>query len=360
MRNDPPDNVFATARGRGAAGNPRGRFLRHDREAADTGWGFEDGPVLRTELRHEQARRIITRNSSPDLSFDRSINPYRGCEHGCIYCFARPSHSFLDLSPGQDFETKLTVKPNAPDALARELSHPGYRPQVIAIGTNTDPYQPVELRTGVMRKCLEVLRDFAHPVAITTKGALIERDIDILSEMAAQGLVSVGISVTTLDNALARKMEPRVPGPARRLASIGRLSAAGIPVRVCASPLIPGLTDHELEAILAAGAEAGARAASWVMLRLPYEVAGLFRDWLEREVPGQAAKVMARVREAHGGKDYDAAWHKRMRGEGLYAQMIAQRYKLATRRLGLTREIPPLRTDLFRVPPRPGDQLTLL
>ncbi|MEM1233306.1 MAG: PA0069 family radical SAM protein [Pseudomonadota bacterium] len=352
--------VFGTPIGRGAGGNPAGRFQARDTEAVDTGWETEEGPVLRTELRHERARRIITNNSSPDLSFDRSINPYRGCEHGCIYCFARPSHAFLDLSPGLDFETKLTVKPNAPDALARELSNPRYRPQVMAIGTNTDPYQPVEMRTGVMRKCLDVLRDFRHPVAITTKGALIERDIDILSEMAARGLVSVGISVTTLDPTLARKMEPRVPGPARRLASIRRLSAEGIPVRVCASPMIPGLTDHELEAILAAGAEAGARAASWVMLRLPYEVAALFRDWLECELPGRAAKVMARVREAHGGKDYDATWHKRMRGEGLHAQMIAQRYKIATRRLGLASEMPPLRTDLFRVPPRAGDQLTLL
>ncbi|MEM6277503.1 MAG: PA0069 family radical SAM protein [Pseudomonadota bacterium] len=359
MRNQVSDNVFAKALGRGASGNPKGRFLAHEKEALDTGWQIEEGPVLRTELRHERARKIITRNRSPDLSFDRSINPYRGCEHGCIYCFARPSHAFIDLSPGLDFETKLTVKPNAPDALEKELSHPRYRPQVMAIGTNTDPYQPVELRTGVMRKCLKVLRDFRHPVAITTKGALIERDIDILSEMAAEGLASVGISVTTLDPALARKMEPRVPSPARRLASIRRLSDAGIPVRVCASPMIPGLTDHELEAILEAGARAGARAASWVMVRLPFEVAQLFRDWLEREVPGQAAKVIGRVREAHGGKDYDPAWHKRMRGEGLYAQMIAQRYKVATGRLGLADDMPQLRTDLFRVPPRPGDQLTL-
>lgn len=345
--------------GRGAGSNPAGRFQSQEAHAADDGWGFEEGPVLRTEMRREAARKIITRNTSPDVRFDRSINPYRGCEHGCIYCFARPSHAFLDLSPGLDFETKLSVKPAAPDLLAKELSAPRYRPATIAIGTNTDPYQPAELREGVMRRCLEVLWEFRHPVMITTKGAIIERDIDLLEKLAGEGLVSVGVSVTTLDARLARQMEPRVPGPARRLKTIERLSAAGVPVRVCASPMIPGLTDHELEGILEAGREAGARAASWVMLRLPYEVAGLFRDWLAREVPNKAAKVMARVREAHGGKDYDAQWHKRLRGEGLYAQMLAQRYKLAIKRLGLAEEMPPLRTDLFRVPERPGDQLSL-
>ncbi|MEM9350358.1 MAG: PA0069 family radical SAM protein [Pseudomonadota bacterium] len=352
-------HALATPIGRGAGANPAGRFQRFEARAEADGWGFEEGPVLRTELRHEKARKIITRNTSPDLSFDRSINPYRGCEHGCIYCFARPSHAFLDLSPGLDFETKLSVKRGAPELLARELSSPRYKVAPLAIGTNTDPYQPVELREGTMRKCLEVLRDFRHPVMITTKGALIERDIDLLAEMAELGLVSVGISVTTLDPKLARKMEPRVPGPSRRLASIQRLSEAGIPVRVCASPMIPGLTDHELEAILEAAAGAGARAASWVILRLPFDVAELFREWLTREVPNQAEKVMERVRDAHGGKDYDAAWHKRMRGEGLYAQMIGQRYKLACKRLGLARDLAPLRQDLFRVPDRPGDQLSL-
>ncbi|MEO0484428.1 MAG: PA0069 family radical SAM protein [Pseudomonadota bacterium] len=347
------------ARGRGASSNGAGRFTPRDVIAETDGWDLQEGPILRTELRGERARKIITRNSSPDLSFDRSINPYRGCEHGCVYCFARPSHAFLDLSPGLDFETKLSVKRGAPELLARELSAKSYVPAPLAIGTNTDPYQPVELREGVMRTCLEVLRDFKHPVMITTKGAMIERDIDILAELAAERLVSVGISVTTLDPTLARKMEPRVPGPKRRLASIERLSAAGIPVRVCASPMIPGLTDHELETILEAGAQAGATAASWVMLRLPFEVAGLFRTWLEDAVPNQAAKVMARVREAHGGKDYDPAWHKRMRGEGLYAQMIAQRYRIATKRYGLDKELPPLRCDRFRVPPRAGDQLDL-
>jgi len=359
MQSRSKQDVFARALGRGASANPPGRFAKHSAEAEDDGWGFQEGKTLRTELRHEHARKVISRNSSPDLSFDRSINPYRGCEHGCIYCFARPSHGFLDLSPGLDFETKLSVKPAAPELLARELSASGYRVAPIAIGTNTDPYQPVELREGVMARCLEVLREFRHPVMITTKGALIERDLPILSEMAAQGLVSVGISVTTLDPALARKMEPRAPAPKRRLLSIERLSSAGVPVRLCASPMIPGLTDHELEQILAAGAGAGAQAASWVMLRLPFEVSQLFKDWLAREVPGQAAKVMARVREAHGGKDYDATWHKRMRGEGLYAQMLDKRFKVAAKRLGLTRGLPDLRCDLFKVPPRPGDQLSL-
>ncbi|MEM1237958.1 MAG: PA0069 family radical SAM protein [Pseudomonadota bacterium] len=353
------EDQFSRAIGRGAAANPVARYGARRAEAVDDGWGFEEGPVLRTELRQETPRKIITRNNSPDLSFDRSINLYRGCEHGCVYCFARPTHAFLDLSPGLDFETKLSVKRGADRLLAKELSSPRYDPKPIAIGTNTDPYQPVELREQSMLRCLEVLRDFRHPLTITTKGAIIERDLGLLSEMAADGLVAVGISVTTLDPVLSRKMEPRVPGPLRRLKTIERLSEAGVPVRICASPMIPGLTDHELEGILQAGAEAGAQAATWVNLRLPFEVAQIFRDWLEREYPDRAAKVMARVREAHGGKDYDAQWHKRMRGEGLYAQMIAQRYEVACRRLGLDGEMPTLRTDLFRVPPRAGDQLSL-
>ncbi len=359
MKNRQKHEPFARIVGRGAGNNPGGRFGVRVAEAVDDGWGLDVGPVLRTELHHEKARKIISRNASPDLNFDRSINPYRGCEHGCIYCFARPSHAFLDLSPGLDFETKLSVKPDAARLLAKELSVPSYQVAPLAIGTNTDPYQPVELEQQVMRACLEVLSDFNHPVLITTKGALIERDLDILADLSERGLASVGISVTTLDAKLARKMEPRVPSPARRLKTIERLSAVGVPVRVCASPMIPGLTDHELEAILAAGRDHGAVAASWVMLRLPFEVSKLFQDWLAREAPGQAAKVMARVREAHGGKDYDASWHKRMRGEGLYAQMMAQRYRVAVKRLGLSDSLPELRCDLFDVPVRIGDQLSL-
>jgi len=312
-----------------------------------------------TEIRQEMARSLISYNRSPDLPFDRSINPNRGCEHGCIYCFARPSHAYLGLSPGLDFETRLVARPNAPDLLRKELSAPGYKVAPIAIGTNTDPYQPCERDHALMRACLEVLQEFRHPVAIVTKGTLIERDLDILSDMAAQGLVRVGVSVTTLDADLARRMEPRVPAPVRRLATIKRLSSAGIPVRIMTSPLVPGLTDHELEALLAAGVDAGADAASWIMLRLPREVSGLWQDWLQAHVPNRAEKVMARLREMHGGRDYDPRWGQRMRGEGHYAEMIARRFKLACTRLELSEKASPLRCDLFARPAQPGDQLSL-
>lgn len=355
MTNLPPPNT----RARGAKSNPEGRFAIHETGAVDDGWGLEEAAPVRTEVRFERAGKIISTNKSPDLSFDRSINTYRGCEHGCIYCYARPSHAFLDMSPGLDFETKLVVKPNADARLEKELSNPRYRAAPLAIGTNTDPYQPVELKQNVMRRCLTVLRDFKHPVTITTKGALIERDIDILTDMAAENLISVGISVTTLDADLCRKMEPRAPSPQRRLKTIERLAGAGVPVRVMASPMIPGLTDHELENILGAARDAGATHATWILLRLPFEVAQLFEEWLHQVVPDRAAKVLARVHEAHGGRSYDSKWFKRMRGEGLYAQMINQRYRVATRRLGLLTKGPELRCDLFRTAPRPGDQLAL-
>ncbi|MEL6801125.1 MAG: PA0069 family radical SAM protein [Pseudomonadota bacterium] len=347
-------------RGRGALSNRVGRYEAQTRAPVDDGWPAEDAPPpLRTEVTVERPRTVITRNTSPDLSFDRSINPYRGCEHGCVYCFARPSHAWLGLSPGLDFETKLVARPEAPEVLARELRKASYRPDVIAIGTNTDPYQPIEAHYGIMRRILEVLWAHRHPVAIVTKGTLIERDLDILGEMAGQGLARVGISVTTLDPAVSRAMEPRVPHPARRLQTIRRLTEAGVPVRVMPSPVVPGLTDHELERILEAGGEAGAVAASWVMLRLPLEVAPLFREWLVEAFPNRAARVMNRVREMHGGRDYDPEWGKRMRGEGAFAQIVAHRFKIAVRRLGLVEELPPLRTELFRVPPRAGDQLEL-
>ncbi len=347
-------------RGRAAATNAPGRYERHDRVAVDDGWPV-DAPlaVLRTEVRDERPRSVITRNSSPDLPFDRSLNPYRGCEHGCIYCFARPSHAWLGLSAGLDFETRLIARPGAARELERELARRSYRPKVLAIGTNTDPYQPIERDRQIMRAVLEVLRDHRHPVAIVTKGALVERDLDLLAEMAAQGLAQVGISVTTLDPGLSRAMEPRAPAPARRLETIRALSAAGVPVRVMVAPVVPALTDPELEAILAASAEAGARAASWIMLRLPFEVAGLFRDWLAEHYPERADRVMARVREMHGGKDYSADWGKRMRGEGHYARLVAARFDVAVKRLGLATGLPELRTDLFAVPPKPGDQLEL-
>ncbi len=347
-------------RGRGALSNVAGRFERLARVESHDGWDIpETRAGFGTELRVEQAGRIITYNRSPDLPFDRSINPYRGCEHGCVYCFARPSHAYLGLSPGLDFETRLVAKENAPEVLAREMSARSYRVAPLAIGTNTDPYQPVEKTQEIMRRCLEVLREFRHPVAIVTKGALIERDIDILAPMARDGLVRVGVSVTTLDNDVARRMEPRVPRPARRLAVIRRLSEAGIPVRLMVSPVVPGLTDHEIEAILEAGRDAGADAASWIMLRLPREVSPLVQEWLQAHEPGRAGKVMARLREMHGGKEYDARWSHRMRGEGPHARMIGARFKTAARRLGLAEGQPGLRCDLFRVPPRVGDQLRL-
>ncbi len=360
MSAESPDPVASRARGRGAVSNRAGRFERHGREAVDDGWDMpEDLPPLRTEVRVERPRSVITRNASPDVPFDRSINPYRGCEHGCIYCFARPSHAYLGWSPGLDFETKLVARPEAPEVLARELSRKGYVPATIAIGTNTDPYQPIEKDYRIMRRILEVLRGHRHPVAVVTKGTLIERDADILGEMGRMGLARVGISVTTLDAAVSRRMEPRVPLPARRIETIRRLTEAGCPVRVMASPMIPALTDHELEAILAAGREAGAVAASWIMLRLPREVADLFREWLERHFPDRAARVMGRVRELHGGRDYDPEWGKRMTGEGAFADLMRHRFAVAVRRLGLDTKLPPLRTDLFRVPPKAGDQLEL-
>ena len=348
--------------GRAARSNAAGRFEPYVAETVDDGWpGDGDAPpILRTLVSEERPRKVITRNTSPDISFDRSINPYRGCEHGCIYCFARPSHAYLGFSPGLDFETRLIARPEAPELLARELSAGSYRPAVIALGTNTDPYQPIEGRYRIMRGILEVLHAHRHPVAIVTKGTLIERDADILGEMGRMGLARVGISVTTLDPAVSRAMEPRVPHPERRLQTIRTLADAGCPVRVMVAPVVPALTDHELEAILEAASKAGASAATWIMLRLPREVAPLFREWLEAEFPDRAARVMGRVRALHGGRDYDPEWGQRMTGSGIFADLVAQRFAVATARLGLDRKEPPLRSDLFRVPPRAGDQLSLL
>lgn len=358
---DAPDVIPLDRRpGRAAVTNVTNRFERLSRMAFHDGWDIEEElPRLRTEVSEERPRKVITRNTSPDIGFDRSINPYRGCEHGCIYCFARPSHAFLGLSPGLDFETRLIARPDAPRILEQELSSPSYRPGVIAIGTNTDAYQPIERDRQIMRRVLEVLAEFGHPVAIVTKGTLIERDIDILAPMAARGLARVGVSVTTLDAGVARAMEPRVPSPARRIETIRRLAEAGVPVRVMASPMIPALTDHELEPILAAGREAGAIAASTIPLRLPREVADLFKEWLAEHFPDRAGRVMNRVREMHGGRDYDPAFGKRMTGQGAWAQLLKARFDLACTRLGLAKALPDLRTDLFRVPPRKGDQLTL-
>jgi DNA repair photolyase len=348
------------ARARGVVSNATGRFEPRSTEAAVDGWDIpHDDRLIRTEVRLERARSALSYNRSPDLPFDRSVNPYRGCEHGCVYCFARPSHAFLNLSPGLDFETRLIARPGIGAVLARELRAKGYKVAPIAIGTNTDPYQPCEAEYRVMREVVEVLAGCDHPLAITTKGTLIERDLDLLGPMAARGLLRVGVSITTLDAGLSRRMEPRAALPARRLEVIRRLTAAGVPVRVMVAPVVPGLTDHEMEGILAAAREAGAVGASWIMLRLPLEVAGLWRDWLAVAEPGRAAKVMARLREARGGKDYDADWGKRMRGEGVFAELTAARFKAAVARLGLAEALPALRCDLFRAPGQVGDQLRL-
>lgn len=356
----PPPDPFLRLRARGSATNGSGRFEPHSREPVADGWDIpEDDRLLRTEVSEERPRRIITRNTSPDIPFDRSINPYRGCEHGCSYCFARPSHGYLGLSAGLDFETRLVARPDAPAQLARELARRGYRPAPLAIGTSTDPYQPIEQRYRIMRGVLEVLDEWNHPVTIVTKGALIGRDIDLLARLAERNLVHVGVSVTTLDADLGRRLEPRAPAPGRRLAAIAALAGAGVPVRVMVAPVIPVLTDHELEAILAGAAEAGARAASWILLRLPLEVAPLFRDWLARHTPGQAAHVMNRLRAMRGGADYDAQWGQRMRGEGVHADLLARRFAVAARRAGLDRALPPLDCTAFAPPARAGDQLSL-
>ncbi len=350
----------AARRARGAGLNMAGRFERLDHVAVDDGWDIEEEIVAtRTEVAIERSRSIIARNASPDVPFDRSINPYRGCEHGCIYCFARPTHSFLGLSPGLDFETRLTAKPDAPKLLAAELSRRGYRVAPIAMGTNTDPYQPVEKKFAIMRGILGTLRDFRHPVTILTKGALIERDADLLGAMAGDGLAAAGLTVTTLDRRLARAMEPRAAAPERRLLAIRRLSEAGCPMRVSIGPVIPGLNDHEIEVLLEAAHDAGARGAGFVVLRLPREVGPLFRDWLEARFPDRAKRVMGLVREMHGGRDYDPQWGKRMKGEGVIAELIGRRFAAAAARLGLDAPFPKLRTDLFRVPRAGPEQLTL-
>lgn len=347
-------------RGRAARSNDVGRFEAFAREGVHDGWDIdEDLPPLRTEVTLERPRSVITRNTSPDVHFDRSINPYRGCEHGCIYCFARPTHAYLGLSPGLDFETRLIARPEAPEVLERELRAKSYTVGPIAIGTNTDPYQPIEKEHQIMRRILEVLYEYKHPVCVVTKGTLIERDADILGEMGRMGLARVGITVTTLDADVSRKMEPRVPAPLRRMRTIERLAQAGCPVRIMVSPVVPALTDHELEAILTAGAEAGAKAASWIMLRLPLEVAPLFREWLAENFPDRAARVMGRVRELHGGQEYDPEFGKRMTGDGPFADLVAHRFAIAIKRLGLADDLPALRKDLFKCPARTGDQLSL-
>ena len=348
-------------KGRGARSNDSSRYDTERRVGFDDGWRQDDvePPPIRTEVSRDATRTIIARNTSPDISFNQSINPYRGCEHGCIYCFARPTHAYLGLSPGLDFETKLLVKPDAAKLLEAELRKPSYRPQTIAMGTNTDPYQPIEREWRVTRSILQVLAEFKHPVAIVTKSALIVRDIDILAPMAAEGLVKVALSITTLDRKLARQMEPRAATPERRLETIRALSSAGIPTGVMTAPIIPALNDEEIESILAAAAEAGIVQAGYTLLRLPLEIKDLFREWLEAQVPGRAKHVMSLIRSMRGGKDYDSQWGTRMRGAGPYASLIAQRFAIATRRLGLNKTRVALDISKFRRPPQSGDQLAL-
>ncbi len=358
---DPAYRVEAEMRrGRGAVSNPAGRYEKAGREAFDDGWDREEElPPLPTEIIVEKPRTIITRNDSPDIGYDRSINPYRGCEHGCAYCFARPSHAYQGLSSGLDFETKIFAKPAAPELLEKELRAPGYQASTVAIGSNTDPYQPVERRLRIMRGLLEVLERANHPVGIVTKSALVTRDVDILARMADKQLAKVAISITTLDPKLARTMEPRAASPAKRLETVRRLTEAGIPVTVLVAPIIPAINDHEIEAILKAAAAAGAMEAGYVLLRLPHDLKELVRDWLAEHYPDKLNHVFSLLQEARGGKDYDAQWGVRQTGIGPYAWMIGRRFETAAERLGLNQRSLKLRTDLFRPPAKETGQLSL-
>ncbi len=344
-------------RGRGALSNASGRFEAAERVEADDGWeSLATLPAFRTVVHEERARSIITTNDSPDISFDRSINPYRGCEHGCVYCYARPTHAYLGHSPGLDFETQLYAKTNAAEVLERTLAQPGYTAQTIALGANTDPYQPIERERRITRSILEVLARANHPVGIVTKSALVVRDLDILAPMAKRGLVKVALSVTTLDRKIARAMEPRAATAARRLDAIRQLTQAGVPAAVMVAPIVPGLTDCEIEPILTAARDAGARQAGYVLLRLPLELKVLFREWLWSEFPDRADRVVHLLQSMHGGQDYVATFGQRQTGSGPYAALIGQRFRLAARRLKLNERRETLRTDLFVQPVLQGGQ----
>jgi len=347
-------------RGRGALSNATGRYEPLQRQAEDDGWEtLAELPPLKTTVTLEKPRTIITKNESPDIGFERSINPYRGCEHGCIYCFARPTHAYMGLSAGQDFETNLFAKAGAATLLERELSAPRYQPKVIAIGTNTDPYQPIERDQKIMREILTVLARAKHPVAIVTKSALILRDLDLLKPMAEEGLVKVAISVTTLDPVLARKMEPRASAPQKRLDTIRQLSEASIPTTVLVAPIIPAINDTEIETILTRARAMGATEAGYVMLRLPLELHDLFQQWLVTHYPSKARHVLSLVRSVRDGKIYDSTWGKRMTGTGPYAWMIGRRFEAASEKLGFSLNKKKLRTDLFNPPQKGGQQLSL-
>ena len=354
-RDEDARQATAPIRGRGAASRVAGRFERRELRGEDDGWGsvyadLEGAPKPATTVAEERARSIISRNRSPDIAFSQSVNPYRGCEHGCVYCFARPSHAYLDLSPGLDFETRLFAKTNAADLLRAELAKPGYVPAPVALGINTDGWQPIERERGISRACLEVLLEARQPVSIVTKGSAITRDLDLLAALARQGLASVFVSVTSLDNALSSKLEPRAAAPHTRLKMIAALREAGVPVGVLVAPVIPMVTDADLERILEAARDAGAQAAGYVMLRLPHELKDIWREWLQLHVPARAAHVMSLVRQMRGGKDYDSRFGTRQRGEGPFADLVAMRFAKTRKRLGFE-GLPALRTDLF-LPPR--------
>jgi DNA repair photolyase len=347
-------------RGRGALSNGSGRLEPVSRVIEDDGWDSLSGlEAFKTVVTVEKPKVIITRNQSPDISFDRSINPYRGCEHGCIYCFARPTHAYMGLSPGLDFETRLFVKEGAEILLERELSAPNYQPRMIAIGTNTDPYQPIERERKIMRRLLHVLAEARHPVGIVTKSALVLRDLDLLAPMAAQGLAKVALSITTLDPKLARQMEPRASTPAKRLYALRALVQAGVPAMVMTAPMIPALNDHEMEQILEQAAEAGATEAGYILLRLPLELRDLFREWLLEHYPGKLRHILSLIQSTRNGKDYDARFGIRHTGEGAYAELMAKRFHVACQRLGLNRKRRSLRVDLFKAPIREGAQMSL-
>lgn len=357
-RNDESNNEaqwiaapLKSRKGRGAVTNMQGRYELQTREAFDDGWSGDDddtpeenaadesAATWKTQVIEERAKTILSRNSSPDLPFGVSLNPYRGCEHGCIYCFARPTHSYLGLSPGLDFESRIFAKVNAPELLRRELASPSYRPESIALGINTDAYQPCERELKLTRRVLEMLHECEHPVGLITKSSLIERDIDLLSDMASKRLASVAVTITTLDPAIARSLEPRAAAPARRLRTIRTLTDAGIPVGVSIAPVIPFVTEPDLERILAAVAEAGVISAGFIVLRLPWEVSPLFRQWLQAHFPDRAQRVMNRIQDMRGGKDYDATFGTRMKGEGVWAELIQRRFDIAVERLGIGRRI---------------------
>lgn len=356
-----PIHTLKIARGRGARSNASGRFEQETRDAFDDGW-TEDDPApgqIPTSITAERARTIISRNDSPDVGFSASLNPYRGCEHGCIYCYARPAHAYMGLSAGLDFETKLFFKPDAARLLETELSAPRYKPEAIHIGGNTDPYQPQERTLRVTRGLIEVLLRFRHPFSVITKSGLVVRDLDLLAETASMNLARVAISITSLDRKLARSMEPRAATPEKRMEAVSKLTAAGVPVMVMFAPVIPGLNDHEMDAVLEQAAAAGATSAGYVALRLPHEIKDLFREWLETDHPDRARRVMSLVRQMRGGKDYDAEWGSRMKGQGPLADLMAVRFRAAKARYGLDQPRPPLDISQFRVPPKPGGQMDL-